>query len=120
MYYHELTELTDYDPETGVLRWKERPLEHFATPAAGKVWNARFAGKRTGSFSSGQWKVTYNRVCHQVVRVVYLKLYGHLPECVGYLDGNPSNMKPDNLIAESRIETMGRMRDLRYPDHGEK
>lgn len=41
----ELRQLLDYDPETGKLFWKERPLSLFPDARSGKIWNTRFAGK---------------------------------------------------------------------------
>lgn len=48
-------ECLDYDPETGVLTWKQRPVSHFEgspTRAAEHlcaIWNARYAGAPAGS-----------------------------------------------------------------------
>jgi len=44
-----LRRLLDYDPETGKLTWKERPVWMFAEGARGRqvsanVWNGRNAG----------------------------------------------------------------------------
>lgn len=47
-----IRELLDYDPNTGFLRWKQRPLELFsdnaywAAEAVCKAWNTKWAGKR--------------------------------------------------------------------------
>ena len=38
-----LKTLLDYNPDTGVFTWKERPLSMFKTEMAGKTWNKRFA-----------------------------------------------------------------------------
>lgn len=43
-----LQECLDYDPETGVLKWKERPLEHFAKQRHQRIWNKRYAGTVVG------------------------------------------------------------------------
>lgn len=40
-----LRECFDYDLETGVLRWRERPLHHFKTAALCQSWNGRFSGR---------------------------------------------------------------------------
>lgn len=41
-----LPELLEYDPETGVLTWKERGPEWFKSETSARTWNARFAGRR--------------------------------------------------------------------------
>lgn len=38
-----------YDPETGVLTWKERPVSHFKNLQGCKSFNVRYAGKKAGT-----------------------------------------------------------------------
>ena len=40
-----LRECFDYDPETGLFRWRVRPEHHFVSPRGRTAWNARFAGR---------------------------------------------------------------------------
>ncbi|HQX08288.1 MAG TPA: HNH endonuclease signature motif containing protein [Zoogloea sp.] len=44
-----LQECFDYNPETGLLFWKARPLHHFLGVRGRNSWNARFAGKEAGN-----------------------------------------------------------------------
>lgn len=37
--------LLDYDPDTGLFTWRERPRSMFATLNACNTWNTRFAGR---------------------------------------------------------------------------
>ena len=46
-----LAECLDYDPETGALTWRRRPVSHFASARAWSVNNAKLAGIRAGSIS---------------------------------------------------------------------
>lgn len=39
-----LTEILIYDKDSGILRWKQRPLEMFKSANAGRTWNTRFSG----------------------------------------------------------------------------
>jgi HNH endonuclease len=55
-----LRECFDYDPETGELRWKRRPREHFPTTNSWAVNNARQAGKAAGS-------LTYKGYCSVMI-----------------------------------------------------
>lgn len=48
----EARALLNYDPETGVLSWKRRERERFATEQKFKAWNTRYAGKPAGCVSS--------------------------------------------------------------------
>lgn len=40
-----LRECLDYDPETGVLVWRHRPLHHFVDARSAASWNTRFANR---------------------------------------------------------------------------
>jgi HNH endonuclease len=40
-----LNECFLYDPETGALQWRERPVSHFADEPHSRMWNTRFSGK---------------------------------------------------------------------------
>lgn len=44
----QLRELLDYDPDTGVLRWREREVHWFSRQAICNNWNSKHAGKRAG------------------------------------------------------------------------
>ncbi|AMV42275.1 HNH endonuclease signature motif containing protein [Paraburkholderia caribensis] len=48
-YVDFFRECFDYDPFTGVLMWKTRPLHHFASANAQKAFNSRRAGKEAGT-----------------------------------------------------------------------
>lgn len=43
-----LLEAIDYNPDTGEMKWKERPLHHFASPARGARWNREWPNKPIG------------------------------------------------------------------------
>ena len=40
-----------YDPESGVLTWKHRPLEHFKNAKEQRKWNGVYPGKAAGKVS---------------------------------------------------------------------
>lgn len=50
----QIRQLLDYDPETGELCWRARPIQFFNGPyvdrreAAWKRWNNRYAGTKAG------------------------------------------------------------------------
>lgn len=44
-----LHECFEYDPQTGDLRWRERPDDHFPSLNIARTWRTRFAGKIAGS-----------------------------------------------------------------------
>ena len=43
-----LRECLNYDPDTGVLLWRVRPVKHFANKQAWSRWNNRYTGKEFG------------------------------------------------------------------------
>lgn len=94
----------DYNPGTGMLLWKSRPLSIFASPAAGKSWNTRHAGKAAGSVFKQKGKYTgyrHVRVCgrnYRVHYIVWLIYHGRAPEgVIDHVDGDGTNNKIANL-----------------------
>lgn len=96
-----------YQPETGVLHWKLRPLEHFKSQQAHKRWNARFAGKRAGSLGSNgnrhYWICVINRKRISAHRLIMLML-GRLSDGmeVDHMNGNGLDNRLVNLRIVSR------------------
>ena len=43
-----LLSILDYNPDTGVFVWRERPLKHFKNQRAWNIFNSNFAGKIAG------------------------------------------------------------------------
>ena len=53
----DLRLMFSYEPSSGVLRWNERPVEHFASEPHCKTWNRRFTGSVAGTLRNGAGKV---------------------------------------------------------------
>ena len=85
----------DYDPDTGLLRWKYRG----DMPAA---WNARYVG--TPAFQSkeprGYLAGRIHRSAYRTHRVVWAIVHGEWP--VGYID-HINGDRSDNRIANLRV-----------------
>lgn len=93
-------ELFNYDPETGVLTWRQRPMSDFSDDAHGRTWNTRFAGLPAKYQRSDGYRlvtVDYRRYLQH--RLVWVYVYGNLP-CgeIDHINGDPS----DNRIANLR------------------
>ena len=94
-----------YDPETGDLIWKERPLSHFATKNAQGVINSKCAGKVAGykSFLKNgdpcTIQVRFDTKLYKAHRIVWILLVGPIPPemIIDHIDGNPFNNKLSNL-----------------------
>lgn len=97
-----LKECFDYDFKTGVLTWRERPLNHFATNNAAKVINSRSVGKAAGSLIKSNGKSYYSvSICgigYGLHRVIWKWVTGENPtECIDHIDGDGLNNSFGNL-----------------------
>ena len=103
-----LRELLDYDPETGVLTWRERPLEMFKTERGCNAWNTRYAGKEAGCVDtkpSGYQSV--------LVRLNGKRWMGHRLAFALYYGRDPG-LEIDHV---NRVSTDNRICNLRAVDH---
>lgn len=92
----------DYDASTGVLRWRERPREHFKTPDAFKTWNTRFPGRIVGNPTpKGYLHVGLNSSKFYVSRIIYKMHHGIDPEWMDHKDRNRGNNTLGNLRSAS-------------------
>lgn len=101
--------LFEYAPETGVLTWKERPIEHFATEQSWRLMNKRCAGKVAGSSHAGEG--SYLAIClkgtkYLVHRLIWLHVHGEEPDEVDHLNGVRNDNRISNLRNVSRSENM--------------
>jgi hypothetical protein len=96
-------ELLDYNPQTGVLTWKIRPLSHFTTPQRGVGWNNRYAGKVTGCPDhAGYLRINirgYPYLAHHLAWAIY---YGEHPALIDHKNRDPADNRIDNLRAATR------------------
>lgn len=99
-----LKEALSYDPESGALRWKERPFHHFSTESGCKSTNARYAGMLTGSPNThGYLQVGIEGRLYLAHRLCWALHYGVWPD--GEID-HVSGVKTDNRISNLRVVTL--------------
>jgi hypothetical protein len=103
-YRNDLTaeyvrECLDYDPETGLFKWKTRPLEHFKDKRSWAAWNTKYANKKTGmTCSTGYLDIRVNNRLYRAHRLAWLIVYGKWPDNqIDHNDGKRDNNKIDNL-----------------------
>lgn len=114
--YCALTDLLDLDHHSGVLFWKNRPENWFASENAFLSWNSRYSGQAVGRINSGGYRVF--SLAHKLVkahRFVFAIANGAWPEGhIDHVNGNPSDNRPQNLRDVSRQENQ---KNLRMPSH---
>jgi hypothetical protein len=99
--------LFEYDPETGVLTWKERPKEHFTSDRIWKGTNTRCAGKVAGKANQdGYIIVGIDNRTIAAHRVIWLLVTGVLPDEIDHDDGIRNNNRFANLLDVSHAQNM--------------
>ena len=98
-----LKTILDYNSETGVVLWRERPLSMFKAERYMKIWNKKYAGKDSGTVLINNVKyykeIKINNKVYRLSRIVWLYHYGNLPEKrITYADGDGLNLKINNLL----------------------
>ena len=110
-----LNELFFLSEEDSVLYWKTRPLHHFVSEHAQKVWNTRFAGKKAGRVSEdGYIRVMLKGRNLRGHRVIHKLRTGE--DYTGYLD-HKNNNRSDNASDNLRKAThsQNKMNGTRAP-----
>lgn len=101
----EIRNLLDYDPETGVFRWRERTVAMFdATPRRTAEhrcanWNGRFAGIVAGVIRSGGYlQIFIFGGHHRAHRLAWLYMTGAWPLAeIDHINLDPSDNRWENL-----------------------
>jgi len=98
-----LSQLFDYDKESGWLFWKSRPLSMFVDKRSFNIFNTQFAGERAGSIKrkqSGNCYIEINLLGKSTLahRIVWKLHYGTEPPLIiDHVDGDGTNNKIENL-----------------------
>jgi hypothetical protein len=111
-----IRECLDYDPDTGVFTWRERPRSHFVSNRGWGTWNARYARKIAGwrhVVKRGEvyWMLTLNDKAVLAHRIAWLMTYDEdpAPSEIDHIDGSPLNNRIDNLrLATRQQQTFNR------------
>jgi len=85
----------EYDPETGIFRW--RPIE--VNRKQDKAWNTKYAGTRAGCISSGNHRVIgLDGTVFYAQRLAWLMVHGEWPKGeILHLNGKPADNRLRNL-----------------------
>ena len=112
-----LRELFNYDPETGLLIWRDRPASDFANKAAHHSYVSRCRGRPAGHVQQqGYRKITIVKDIFPAHRLVWLFVLGEwvqYPEFeIDHVNGDRSDNRIQNLrkVTKSENQRNGSMR----------
>lgn len=100
--------LLRYDPSTGQLFWRERPVELFVSRSAAYWWNDKFAGKV--AFASSNKGYLQGAIFCRILaahRVIWALVFGEWPaEKLSREDGDQTNNRVENLRVASKADRL--------------
>ena len=103
-----LKECLDYNPDTGVFVWKDRPVEHFQSLKGFRIHKARFANKEAGTIGAqGYIHIFINRKSYRAQRLAWLYCYGSMPLLfIDHINGIRSDNRLSNLREVSNTDNI--------------
>lgn len=113
---NEISKIIDYNPLTGVMRWKERARNDFESDSIFKMWSARFAGKEVGTIHRQSGGKHYrigniNRRLYRMHRVAWAIHYGAWPNGeIDHINGNGCDNRICNLRDVNSSENRANVR----------
>jgi hypothetical protein len=109
-----LAECVEYDPNTGLFYWLERPVHHFKPGRYGSdvvaaAWNGKYAGKPAFSQPNrrGYLFGTINSKHYAAHRVAYAIMAGEWPSwTIDHINGDPADNRFANLREATPAQQM--------------
>lgn len=117
-----LNDLLDYDPASGALKWKARPLSYFHDGGHGAAhnrdkWNGRYAGKQafTCVGEDGYYKGSIENHNARAHRIIWKMVTGEEADTIGHIDGDRLNNSWTNLRSvEMGVNAKNKARQARF------
>lgn len=101
-----LLECFNYNADTGVISWRERPCHHFASEGYQRSWNSKFANTAAGYLAEdGYLEIGIRDKNHKAHRIIWAIYTGSYPEqYIDHLNGVRSDNRICNLRAVDKQE----------------
>lgn len=98
-----LQALLDYNPQTGLLVWKERTRDPLVSLREHNRWNSRWAGQQAGSITTfGYVAVKIGKAAYKAHRIAWAMHHGEYPPKGEFVD-HINRDKADNSISNLRL-----------------
>jgi HNH endonuclease len=104
-----IRKLLAYDPNTGVLTWRERPAELFTQSRYQATWNTRYAGQPAGAIDGQGYRVFGLRDAGtlQVHRVAWVIMTGEWPAHeIDHINRHKADNRWINLRQATHLENI--------------
>lgn len=109
--YEYLIEALDYNQDTGIFKWKERPRKHFKTDGGWKCTNTMFSGKEAGTIwthkkcKNKYFQISISKKTYKSHRLAWLYVYGEWPKNeIDHINGNGLDNRIVNLRDSTKEE----------------
>jgi HNH endonuclease/AP2 domain len=103
-----LQECFTYNSETGELRWRQRPRDHFPTLREYIRWNGRYAGTTAGRIGErGYRTVAVNDILYRAHRIIWKMMTGEEPPEIDHRDVDRRNNRWLNLRRATHSQNGG-------------
>lgn len=95
----------DYDREAGVLIYRDRPMETFASARVYRAWRSRHCGKPCGNIQAKNYVNCYVAgEKYHAHRLIWKWLHDDEPYYIDHINGIRSDNRAENLRAVTSIE----------------
>ena len=109
-----LRECFAYEPDTGILTWRDRPDSHFETASKAKRHRSLYVDKPVGTRNADGYlvvRLTHNgrHQLYRCHRIAYALLHGDTEQLVDHINGDRTDNRACNLRAASAQQNIANM-----------